>query len=219
MKEIGGYFGLELYNGVAYHTGAIQLNSGRNALKFILAERRYQRVYLPYYICDSVLEAVNQSGTGFEFYSINGDFQPLFSGELKDNEALLYVDYFGLNAPNTIRLSEKYQNLILDHSMAFYAEPLPGFDTFYSPRKFFGVPDGAYLYTDITTTGNIEQDSSYERCLHLLKRWDRDAASAYLNYRQNEDNIGGQPVKKMSLLTDTLLKSIDYDRIKLARNL
>jgi hypothetical protein len=102
--------------------------------------------------------------------------------------------------------------------LAFFAGPLPGFDTFYSPRKFFGVPDGAYLYTDITTTGNLEQDSSYERCLHLLKRWDRDAASAYLDYRRNEDIIGGQHVKKMSLLTDNLLKSIHYDKIKTVRN-
>ena len=30
----------------------------------------------------------------------------------------------------------------------FYAKPIHGNDTFYTCRKFFGVPDGAYLYTD-----------------------------------------------------------------------
>ena len=56
MKEIGGYFELELNKNREYHKNALKLNSGRNALIFILMNLKPRKIYLPYYICDSVLE-------------------------------------------------------------------------------------------------------------------------------------------------------------------
>ena len=39
MKEIGGYFELELTKGIEYHSELLKLNSGRNAFKYILKTR------------------------------------------------------------------------------------------------------------------------------------------------------------------------------------
>lgn len=59
--------------------------------------------------------------------------------------------------------SEKYSNLIVDNVQAFYTPPIKGLDTIYTCRKFFGVPDEAYLYTDCILTESIPYDKSYDR--------------------------------------------------------
>jgi hypothetical protein len=38
MQPIGGYFELELRKGKEYHTDAIRLNTGRNALEYKFAQ-------------------------------------------------------------------------------------------------------------------------------------------------------------------------------------
>jgi len=41
LEAIGGYFGLELNKGKELHKGAIKLNTGRNALKYIFLAYNY----------------------------------------------------------------------------------------------------------------------------------------------------------------------------------
>ena len=47
MEAIGGYPALELRQGEHYHTGALKLNTARNALEYILRVRGYDKVYIP----------------------------------------------------------------------------------------------------------------------------------------------------------------------------
>ena len=46
MNSIGGYFELELQRGKEYHEHAVKLNTGRNALKYILKVKEYEKIYL-----------------------------------------------------------------------------------------------------------------------------------------------------------------------------
>lgn len=48
-QEIGGFFELELHWREEYHAGAIKVNTGTNALEYILKARKYRKLYLPYY--------------------------------------------------------------------------------------------------------------------------------------------------------------------------
>ena len=48
MKEIGGYFELQLRKGEHYHKGALQLNTARNCLEYILRAKKYKKIYIPY---------------------------------------------------------------------------------------------------------------------------------------------------------------------------
>ena len=88
---------------------------------------------------------------------------------------------------------------------------------FYSARKFFGVADGAYLYTDTILDFQLEKDISYERMKHLLIRADVDAESGYADFRKNDDSLNNNPIRLMSNLTEKILCSIDYDNIKRIR--
>lgn len=212
MEAIGGYFSLELPQHEEYHKNAIRLNTGRNCLEYILRVRGYKKVYVPYYTCEAVMEPINKLGVPYEFYHIDIHFEIRDRFTLKEGEALLYTNYFGLKQRYVEQLAEKVElRLIVDNTQAFYAKPLTGIDTFYTCRKFFGVPDGAYLYCDKDLDGEIEQDYSYDRVAHLVKRIDLSAEEGFKDFRRVDDGLDNQPIRKMSKLTQRMIQGIDYE--------
>ena len=211
MQPIGGYFSLELPYGEEYHKDAIRLNTGRNCLEYILKARGYKKVYLPYYTCEVVLEPFKKLSIPYEFYHIDINFEIRDSFTLKDDEALLYVNYYGLKQRYVEQLAEKIgERLIIDNTQAFYAKSIYGIDTFYTCRKFFGVPDGAYLYTEKKLDEELEQDQSYDRMTFLNKRIDLGAETGYSEFQQLTKSLVNQPIKKMSNLTQRLMQGIEY---------
>ena len=149
MKPVGGYFELELRKGEHYHKKALRLNTARNCFEYVLRSRGWKKVYIPYYTCEVMLEPIKKMGINHEFYHINEFFEPVSFPKLAETEAFLYTNYFGLKQSCVELLAKQFGNhLIVDNAQAFFAEPIEGIDTFYSARKFFGVADGAYLYTN-----------------------------------------------------------------------
>ena len=214
MTPIGGYFSLELPLLEEYHKSAIKLNTGRNCLEYILRCRNYKKVYIPYYTCEVILEPFKKTGIEYSFYSININFEITDDIYLKEDEALLYTNYFGLKQRYAESLSTKYgQQLIMDNTQAFYAKPIAGIDTFYTCRKFFGVPDGAYLYSNKVLDVDMEQDVSYNRFDYLTKRIDLSAEDGFADFRKSDDSLEHQPIKRMSKLTERLMHSINYEGI------
>lgn len=218
MNSIGGYFEFELRKGEEYHKKAIRLNSGRNAFEYILRAKKYKKAYLPYFTCNVMLEPINKLNLKYELYSINDQFEPLFDFKsIAKDEAFIYTNYFGIQGQVLVKLSNICPNLIIDNSQAFFENPIAGIDTFYSPRKFFGVADGAYLYTDTILNEKIVNDLSFDRMSHLLKRIDLCAEIAYCDFKRNDDELIGQEIKKMSKLSKKILQNIDYERAKKKR--
>lgn len=218
MDPIGGYFELELHKGGHYHKDAIRLNTARNCFEYVLRARHYRKVFFPYYSCEVMLEPIKKLGVEYEFYHINASFEPIEMPALEADEAFLYTNYFGLKQECVLRLAKVYgKQLIVDNAQAFYAEPIQGIDTFYSARKFFGVPDGAYLYTEKRLEKELGQDVSFERMTHLLKRIDLGAEAGYQDFRKNDDSLCNQEIKCMSRLTESLLSGIDYEAAKQQR--
>lgn len=211
MEAIGGYFSLELPLREEYHKNAIRLNTGRNCLEYILRTRGYTKVYVPYYTCEAVMEPIYKLGISYEFYHVDIHFEIIDRFTLKADEALLYTNYFGLKQRYVEQLAEKTgTRLIVDNTQAFYAKPIQGIDTFYTCRKFFGVADGAYLYTDKLLDEEFVQDESYNRMVHLLKRIDLSAEQGFSDFRKVDDGLDNQPINRMSKLTQRIMQSIDY---------
>lgn len=214
-KSIGGFFELELPQGAEYHSKAIALNTGRNCLEYILRVRGYRNVYLPYYSCDVLLEPFIKLNVKHSFYHINERLELDENIQLCNDEAILYINYFGLKQSFVEELATKYgKQLIVDNTQAFYAKPIEGIDTFYSCRKFFGVADGAYLYCDLSINIELEQDQSWDRMTHLLKRIDLSPEAAYKDFSRQDEQLKGNPIRTMSRLTHRIMASIDYQRIK-----
>jgi hypothetical protein len=213
-NSIGGYFELETNLISEYHANALAINTARNALEYILKAKKVQKIYLPYYTCDVLLEPLKKLQVQFEFYSIDEDLQPMFDfSKVSDNEFFLYTNYFGLKDDYINTLIKKCKNLIIDNAQAFYSKPIEGISTFYSARKFFGVSDGAYLYCNDRLNDVFDTDCSFERMSHLLIRKDISAEFGYSNFINNDKSLENQPIKLMSNLTKSILQSIDYDRI------
>ncbi len=213
--EIGGYFELELPKRTEYHNdNVIRLNTGRNAFEYILRAKGYKKIYLPYYTCDSMLEPINKLTLEYEFYHIDESFKPIFDfSSIQLQEVFVYTNYFGVCDKQVSTVAKLCKNLIIDNSQAFFEMPLPGVDTFYSARKFFGVPDGAYLYTDKINELELEQDESFNRFRHLLGRIDVSAEAFYWNFKENDGSLSGQAIKRMSKLTQRMLQGVDYNSI------
>jgi hypothetical protein len=214
MSTIGGYFGLELNENGEYHSNAIRLNTGRNALEYLLVAGRYKKIYLPYYTCDVLLEPITKLKVSYEFYSINEKFEAIFDfSTIKEEECFLYTNYFGLKTDFIRCIENKCINLIIDNSQAFYARPINRVDTFYSPRKFFGVADGGYLYSAKRIIQTLGKDISYTRFEHLLRRIDIEAEDGYPYFINNDRLLSNMPILSMSNLTRKILSSIDYVKV------
>lgn len=218
MKAIGGYFELELSRNEEYHNKAIRLNTGRNAFEYILLVNSYTRVYLPFFTCDVLLEPLHKHKIAYEFYNIDENLEPVFDySKVKSKEAFLYTNYFGLKNLFINEIASLCPNLIIDCAQSFFSKPLQDIDTFYSARKFFGVPDGAYLYSNKIFDEAFVKDESFDRFLHLLKRIDRNAEEGYRNFVVNDSLLDNQDIKEMSALSKALLSSIDYNNVSQKR--
>lgn len=217
-RAIGGYFELELRKESEYHRDSIRLNSGRYCLEYILRAKHYKKIYMPFYICEVMLEPIKRLNIEFEFYNLDANLSPIFDQHLENDQAFLYVNYFGIKQTTVELLSKKINNIIIDNSQAFYSPPIQNIDTFYSPRKFFGIPDGAYLYTNKILDYHLKEDTSWNRMSHLLKRIDESAEIGFTDFNINDKLLQNQEILKMSKLTHALLNSIDYQNILKIRN-
>jgi len=211
-EEIGGYFELEKLKGNEYHKNLISLNCGRNALDYLFRARKIEKVYLPAFLCDSVKAMCEKNGYVYEIYHIDENFCPIFEKNLGADEYIYIVNFYGLFCQKDIVVfREKYKNIIWDNTHAFYQSAVEGIDTIYSCRKFFGVPDGAYLATTVTIDERLEKDISSDRFKHLLGRFEGKASDFYADFKANNAGFKTAPLKSMSDLTHNLLGAIDYE--------
>src|SRR5574344_78359 len=156
-------------------TNIIKLNLGRNCLRYIIRSYSIKEIYVPYYTCPIIWSAIRAEKCKIKFYHIDENFMPEM--DFKENDFILYTNYFGLCGKNCKKLADKYKNLIVDNTQAFYSDPV-GLTSFNSLRKFFNVPNGAYLYIGKTLVQEFETDTA-----------DLSPALFYKNYKtfvQNE---------------------------------
>lgn len=221
MKEIGGYFELELSDSdLSMLPSGILVNSGRHALEYIIRAvgRNMKTIWLPYYTCDVVLQPIRRLGINCKFYSINNVLEIADDIILKDGDYIIANNYFGIKDNYISELTSIYKNqLIVDNAQAFYCPESLCSNYIYSPRKFFGVPDGGI----VSCTSSLEEDMpegfSYQRCSHLLKRLDKDGEYGYEDFKSNSSQLRDEPLTCMSKLTKRLLGTIDFGWIKTKR--
>ncbi len=218
MKEIGGYFSFELPEPKDhYHPDALRLNTARNAMEYLLKVLNPHKVFIPYYNCSVMLEPFVKTGVPYEYYALDATLEIKEVVSLKKEEYLLYVNYFGVKNLYVKKLEKLYgKNLIVDNSQAFFS--FSGAHAIYSPRKFFGVSDGAYLSGLTHRPDRWERDYSADRMLHLLGRLDASPHVYYETFKKNDDLLANQPILGMSALTERILVSVDYEQIKKKRN-
>ena len=210
MREIGGYFELECGHNPLYHKG-VCLNSGRNALRYIIRKLGISKLHIPHYTCPVVNQAIEAEGCQIEQYELDADFMP--ARDFPSNDFVVYNNYFGICGKKVAELSARYPNLIVDNAQAFYSRQI-GRAAFYSPRKFFGLPDGGIaIFKDEELNAqppDLDVDSSLDRISHLIKRIELGANAGYADFRAASDQLVNAPVCTMSKLTTALFGNVDY---------
>jgi len=218
MEAIGGYFELaDLVEGGEFpHNDGVLLNTGRNALEYILRSiGKVKHIYLPYYTCEVVLEPLKKLNIPYTYYHINTSFE--IANELKPNEGeyIIANNYYGIKDAYIEQLAAQYgDQLIVDCAQAFFAKPLPGVKAFYSMRKYVGVADGGVAYLgnlpdDLIDVKEMENTDDHDS--HLFKRKQFGAEAGFADYQANEKKLDNQPIRFMSFQTKWLLDHIDYD--------
>ena len=219
FKEIGGYFGLEEFGGQEYYPDAAAVNSGRNALLYILKCRKAEKIYIPRFLCDSVFRMCQREGIPYGEYDINDDFTPDFRGNLGDGEYLYIVNYYGQISKEQIKnFKIRYGRIIIDNVQAFFQKPAAGEDTVYSCRKFFGVPDGGYAFTEENRLILTKIDVSRERMNHILGRFEESGSVYYDAFRDNDEKFYHLPLRGMSRITHNILRGVNYGQVREKRN-
>jgi hypothetical protein len=220
MKAIGGYFELADYyeGGVFPHQDGILLNTGRNALEYIICSiGEVKHIYLPYYTCEVVLEPIEKLHIPYTYYHINQQFEIVDDIQPKKGEYIIANNYFGIKDTYIQQLAEQYgDHMIVDCAQAFFAKPIPGIKAFYSTRKYVGVADGGVAYLgnlpdDRVEVNEIERSDEHDS--HLLKRKQFGAEAGFVDYQANEKKLDNQPIRWMPVNTKWILDHIDYDKV------
>jgi hypothetical protein len=219
MKPVGGYFELELAKGRhSYHETPWVLKSGRSSLHYIFSIVKPSLVYVPYYTCDGLLESFTASGVQYRFYEIDETLEPVTLPKLAKDEYFLYINYFDCKRQAVNRLSEKYgEQLIVDATQAFFMQGNGKSWFFNSCRKFFGVPDGSYLYPPKGKKPAIVQIRNEKYITeHLVKRFNGHTTEGYALFVENEILCGAEIIA-ISKLSEYLLSNVKYAKVTTQR--
>lgn len=211
-EEIGGYFEFELPKGKEYHDDALKFNSARNALSYLLTKREIKKLFVPYFIPSALYNTLNKANIEIEYYRLTRDFKAVLQPEEVGDATVLLINYYGICDSQIKEMIQLYKNVICNYAHTFFTKPEPGIDTIYSPRNFFGVSDGGYLYADGVGMDDILQDDSAQRYMARLVRIDGGPLAGNFLYRNAEQLLNRAEIRQMSMLTRRVLSSINYDQ-------
>lgn len=224
MNEIGGYFQLELNynneNAFPFQYSEL-LNSGRYAFEYLILNlpNKPSLIWLPWYTCEVMLEPLLRLGINYDFYKINSNLEISSLPKIGNNEYIIINNYFGIKDRYIDKMSSILDDkMIIDNSQALFYNNKFGLKSFYSFRKFVGVPDGGMAITKDRNKIVLDKSISYDKISHLLCRIDLDASSGYQNYKKNENNISNIGIHSMSNLSKQIISNINFEYIKEKRN-
>ncbi len=219
MRPIGGFLEFELPQiGQSFHREAVALSTGRGGIRFILQHLNINKCFVPFYSCDSVLSPFREEGIEIEFYEIDQQLEPTQLPILDDQTYFLYINFFGIKGGTVDRLINHYgDKLLIDNVHLFFERGYPSNWSFTSARKYFGIPDGAYVYPPVQTQIDLPTDKYKPTQIdHLVNRLIGDRELAYQQNLAHEESLRPE-VKGMSTFSEKMLNAIDYDRVQAIR--
>ena len=211
-KEIGGYLEMERFSGPMMHEDALALSSGRACLSYLIEQRDIRKLLLPDLLCDVVTKVCEERGVAVRRYAVRENLRPE-DVQPEEDEWLYLVNYYGqLTKEELLSWAKENPRLIVDNAQAYFSAPVPGADTLYTCRKFLGVADGGFLYTNAPRRA-LERDESHGRMGFVLGRFERPAGEFFEEAAANNDDLPTK-ARAMSELTKNLLRGVDYYAVR-----
>lgn len=219
VLKIGGFF--PIFSGLSmksysWRPQGIFLDSGRSALSLIVQQERPKRVFVPHYVCDSVVSTLVRNNVQVKRYEIDSKLSPRQKPFPNEDELFLVVNYFGVKEAETQALSRELgSRLIIDNTHNLFASPTAGTWNFRNIRKSVGLPDGAILNSPVPIdVSHLPASRSVVGPMFLRRiRWDSLAWSRF-KAADNRFDVGPS---KGSTFSEFFSRAIDSDRIVEAR--
>ncbi len=238
---VGGMFGRErclraqAIAAPSFPDESLLFANGRSAVATLIRSLEPDRVWVPTYSCESLLEAVRLS-TGLlpQFIPINSDLQIASRGwlpEVRARDLVILIDYFGFPYAEEWNgaIKERGAWVLEDACGAWNQVHSPTSADFLvaSPRKFLGVCDGGVLCWRRGSAPPLP------RLLPAPKRWSEQASLAFARRSGFDDGSEDrswyelfrevemtQPCGAYAISEESrrrLLETIDYDAVAVRR--
>ena len=223
VKEYGGFLPLELNPGKEYFEEYgkefSRYNSFKAAINELLSKLGCKIIYIPYYYCPSTIMAIKKTGIEISYYHIDESFNPV-DLDPEDGSAILLVNYFGICGEKLKNISKKYNycEIIFDFAHSFFEKPVLGdhIHNIFSAKKFFGVPDGAYLISKVCIRNEDKFSKMGDLAKYLCVAYEEGTNASY-NMKKEVDSYLFSNYSEMSSLSVGLLQNVDYERVKKQR--
>ncbi len=133
---------------------SISLANGRCCLALLIELLSPPHVWLPAYLCPSIIAAVRKTGVPFSFFEVDYDLRvsPGALSRVGRGDLVEMIDYFGFQHDRALmnRVRESGAWVIEDACQAMLTSGIGSSADFVliTPRKFAGVPDGGILISN-----------------------------------------------------------------------
>lgn len=159
-KIIGGKFGYPIeFSDKRTLPGFLSGNpvllfNARSGIKLVVDQLKPRKIWLPSYLCPTIITAIDPEVSEIAFYSLNSQFgisSTNFITLIHPDDLFLVIDYFGFSFDKKIleQVRARGCQIIRDCSQALFFDhqndDLCDYHL-YSPRKFLGVTDGGILH-------------------------------------------------------------------------
>lgn len=221
MRYVGGFIGLQ----IKYLTKKNELNFdyyfayARHSLSYVLTQTNARKIFLPEYLCDSIVDVCKDKKIKIEYYRINSKLEPISTpANIGKDELFLYINYFGIKNSYIVNLEKiMSSNLVIDNSHDLSIIVSKNYWIFNSFRKFLGVPDGSLL----VSPKNLSRDcnnfkKNYPQWSHLILRTLQLRNMAYKRYLNYENQIP-LPTMLGSTLSLNLVSRMNLQKIATRR--
>lgn len=212
--EIGGYFGLAMPEYALPFGQVLTYQSARAACHAVLQASGLKRVFIPSYVCDSIVLAARNAGLETHLYKLDEAFLPKgLPAHLPQDTGVIYVNYFGLSQHLIQQVLDMFpaSKVLIDQSQALFAPECGALAEIYSPRKFVGLPDGGFARTTLPIEPPPEvDDGSIDRLRHLYRRFAYSARDGYADFNTARLSLSDTTPKAMSRLTGRMLHTVDW---------
>lgn len=178
----------------------LYLNTGRSAIKYLvenILEKKYSKILLPSYLCESIIKAISSSNIDIDFYKVDKNLDiniKDIKSKLDRYTCIFIINYFGFeHKKETIKqLNEiRKNNVIIEdctHSILSKISQL-GHYQIASMRKWIGIPDGSII---------VSREHNIRSNIDLV--YDRFMVNRLLGQLSKNEYIEGKNIEKSKFL-------------------
>ena len=235
-RVVGGVFALETDGPPRgepawLSESSLLLANARGGFRLLLRHLQPSQAWLPAFLCDSMWEAIDETGARARLYPVDERLETPdrdWLAELSPGDVVVLVDYFGYVRDDGLAAACRERGAIVVedacHALLTDGAGSLGDYVLWSPRKFAGLPDGGVLQAVRAPLPEVSVPAADQRwwalALEATRRraaFDAGGPRDFLPVHQQAEL--GHPIEPVSMspLARSLAATIDWGAIAARR--